>query len=147
MQDFSAELRDARAGMGDQSRSVPMGVQDPGGFGRYLVQRATSEAFGLGFEAGRESRNEELADRVEAARLRGFDSGVRVLLTQTLRGLQEVVGELESRRAHKVMNERTRERLDELIAQLATVGALLPPLPMEQMAIDNIVAGTVPFNG
>jgi hypothetical protein len=145
MQDFAAELRAAREGPPNYD-AVEVGSTGPtGGFGAYLVQSATRSGYLLGYEAGQDEIRQTLPELRERHRLAGFDAGVRVLLQQTLRGLADVAGELESRRAHKVMIERSKARLMELIEQLGSVHDVLPPAE-PTMAMDMGIAKGEPWS-
>jgi hypothetical protein len=134
MQDFAAELRAAREP--SVGENMVAEGQRAGGFESYLVSRAAQQGFDLGFEAGEKVAWDRARPQLEAvreqSRLDGFDQGVSVLLLQTLLGLQEVGQEFESRRAHKVMLERAKAKLMELVSNLESVASVMPPLHPEQ---------------
>lgn len=139
MQDFAAELRAAREPL---SYAGPMAIEAGerrGGFESYLVSQAVRQGFDLGYEAGdkvaSDRYREQLEDVRERSRLAGFDAGARVLLQQTLLGLQEVVGELESKRASGVMLKRVRAKLDGLVYELGAVARLLPDPSREGLGV------------
>lgn len=135
MEDFAQVLAEARRGDYPQARGVEGGAH---GFAAYIAQNAMRHGFELGYEAGQQSRDHEISTRVERAREAGFDAGARTLLNLTLVGLSEVVGELESRRAAKVMLENARKRLGELVDQLGSVAPMVAQSP-EIAGLANIV--------
>lgn len=140
MQDFAAELRAVRDPAGRDMKA--MAGESSNVFEMYLVQNAARSGFELGYEAGRRAADAAADKRVayvrESSRHEGFDAAVRVLLVHTLLGLQGVAAELESRRAHKVMVERTRAKLGELVSQLESVATVLPPVHPQQLGMDEI---------
>lgn len=142
MQDFAAELQAARHPL--LMPDMVEGQQRVGGFEGYLVGQAVNRGFELGYEAGDKAAWDRARPQMEAvreqARLDGFDAGARVVLRCTLTGLQEVVGEFESRRAHKVMLVKARERLGELVEQLSSVHDVLPPATQDLPGQEQLVA-------
>lgn len=130
MQDFAERLREARSGP-----NVRYGQEGAGQQHRHPID-VFANGYTLGYQQGAQDRDPEVEAAREAARALGFDAGVRELLVLTLLALQEVAGELESRRAHKVMLEKARERLNEVVEQLGHVAVLLPPDVAGQTMMD-----------
>lgn len=136
MLDFAEQLRALRAGPPDRE-GQGMEAREPH---RHAMD-VFANGYHLGYGAGYAEGHSFVPTARESGRMEGFDLGVRSLLTLTLLGLQEVVGELESRRAHKVMNERARGKLNELVEQLGGVGVALPgAVDGAQMQMDAVAA-------
>lgn len=129
MQDFAERLREAR------SPNVRRGMESAGQPHRHPID-VFANGYTLGYQKGADDRDPEVEAVREAAREAGFDTGVRELLVLTLMGLQEVAGELESRRAHKVMLEGARAKLNELVGQLGRANRLVPDAAPGQIVMD-----------